>query len=76
MAGELVGLVAPPNSVGVVHAPLLFIANNLVGRDDEAVPVELSQVGDAIVRGLLVAVGMGELGELEEPRLAVRGVLG
>ena len=73
-----VGVAAPTCAVKIVCAPLGRVREDVVGRDDEAVTLQLCLLGDGSVevRGVGVAVWVVELDELVEGLLAVRGGLG
>lgn len=71
-----VGVISPANSVEVVESTLLRIAEDVIGRNDEAISLELRHMGDAIVGRVMVEIGMIEFDQLVEPCFGVYIVFG
>jgi hypothetical protein len=69
--GMSVGVVVPAKAIHIVHASLLWVAEEFMGSHDEAIALELRQVGDPIVRRRMFAIRVVEHGELDEALLIV-----
>lgn len=71
-----VTLTAPASSIYIVETAFCGIAEDIVRGNDEAVALELRQVRDTIVLGMVLSIGVVELDKLVESEFVVDGALG